>query len=156
MKSIFVIKLFIAALPGLCWSMQGLTWFEAQTKCRNNNQSLTLSTNKSSSFYWTGFYNRTSHWIKILGCYNASTLQIKNPIKFPKSSLPLCQEHCLQKKILEFAVQGNSCICLPNGFDDSKSRLLSSFCNYTCDKSLLMSSECGGESAFNIFSTGLD
>lgn len=153
MKSIYVINLFIAALPGLCWSMAGLTWFEAQRKCKNNNQSLTLSTNKSMHFYWTGFYNRTSHWIKILGCYNASRLQFKNTIKSRKPTLPHCQEHCLQKKILEFAVQGNSCICLPNGFEDSKSRLHSSFCNYTCDKSLLMSSECGGESAVNIFST---
>lgn len=52
---------------GLCWSMQGMTWFKAQSKCKNKNQSLTLSTNKSSSFYWTGTYNRTSHWIKLLG-----------------------------------------------------------------------------------------
>uniref|UniRef100_K1QIQ9 UPF0407 protein C2orf39-like protein n=1 Tax=Magallana gigas TaxID=29159 RepID=K1QIQ9_MAGGI len=50
-------------------------------------------------------------------------------------------------------IEGNSCICLPNGFDDFKNRLPPSKCTYMCDKALLMSSECGGESAFNIFST---
>lgn len=60
------LKIFFLHL-GLCWSMSKVTWFEAQTICKNKKQSLTLSTNKSSSFYWTGFYNRTSDWIKILG-----------------------------------------------------------------------------------------
>nr|XP_034307344.1 uncharacterized protein LOC105338041 [Crassostrea gigas]XP_034307345.1 uncharacterized protein LOC105338041 [Crassostrea gigas] len=153
MKSIFVITLFIAALPGLCWSMPGITWFKAQAECKNKNQALTICTNKSSTFYWTGVYNRTSHWIKLLGCYNASSVQLENEIIFSISSPPLCQEYCLQKNILEFAVKGNSCICLPNGFDDLKNRLPPSKCTYMCDKALLMSSECGGESAFNIFST---
>eukprot|EP00105_Crassostrea_gigas_P042775 XP_019926923.1 PREDICTED: uncharacterized protein LOC105338041 [Crassostrea gigas] len=133
--------------------MPRMTWFKAQAKCKNKNKTLTLSTNKSSSFYWTGTYNRTSHWIKLLGCYNASSVKLVNEIKFSISSPPLCQEYCFLKNILEFAVKGNSCICLPNGFDDFKNRLPPSKCTYMCDKALLMSSECGGESAFNIFST---
>lgn len=152
MKSIHVLSLFLAALPGLCWSMGRMTWFEAQETCRKKNQSLTLSTNISSRFYWTGVYKRTSHWIKILGCYNASSLQFKNEIKFSVASPPLCQEYCLQNSLLDFSVQGKTCVCLSSGFEDSK-RLHSSNCTYACEEGLLMSSECGGESAVNVFST---
>lgn len=47
--------------------LRAVTWFEAQTICRENKQSLTVWKNESTNFYWTGFYKKTSHWIKIIG-----------------------------------------------------------------------------------------
>lgn len=46
------------------------TWFEAQTDCRNMNQSITLNENEPEQDYWTGRYKRTSHWIKIIGIFH--------------------------------------------------------------------------------------
>lgn len=44
-----------------------VTWFDAQTICRNMNQTITLIKNESKQYYWTGLYERQSHWIKIIG-----------------------------------------------------------------------------------------
>ena len=51
-------------------SSEKLTWFEAQKLCRYKNQTLTLNQSESNQVYWTGFYKRTSHWIKIIGTCN--------------------------------------------------------------------------------------
>eukprot|EP00105_Crassostrea_gigas_P021071 XP_011440060.1 PREDICTED: uncharacterized protein LOC105337153 isoform X2 [Crassostrea gigas] len=134
---------------------EAFTWFEAQTECREKNQSLTLWKNKSTSFYWTGFYKTRSHWIKIIGCYNSSGIHtVENKeIELSISSPPLCQEHCLQDKRNWFAVQNNTCVCLSDGFDSSTNQLASSNCTYRCTSGGLLSTECGGKSAFNVFLT---
>lgn len=69
-----------------------VTWFEAQTICRSMNQSITVHTNKSADYYWTGLYERTSYWIKIIGIlikrYRIETMSHKemyNIILLPKS-----------------------------------------------------------------------
>lgn len=63
----YLYKLICSFSLVLCWSKPPITWFEAQTLCRNKNQSLSLKTNESTDFYWTGFHRKTSHWIKIIG-----------------------------------------------------------------------------------------
>lgn len=145
---------FLITLTAISQS-KAITWFEAQTKCRERNQSLTLWRNKSTSFFWTGYYKKRSHWIKIIGCYNSSGIQTpeNKEINLSKSSPPLCQEHCLQKNYSLFAVQNNICICLPDSFGSSRNQLASSNCTYTCDGGGLLSAECGGKSAFNVFLT---
>lgn len=135
--------------------LRAVTWFEAQTICRENKQSLTVWKNESTNFYWTGFYKKTSHWIKIIDCINATEIQYGNMniIELPISSPPLCQEHCLQQNIYLFAVQARKCVCLFDGFDYSKSKLDPSNCTYMCNDSTLLSTECGGETGFNVFLT---
>lgn len=154
MESVCWILYFLITLTAISLS-KSITWFEAQTKCRERNQSLTLWRNKSTNFYWTGIYKKRSHWIKIIGCYNSSDIQTaeNKEIDLSISSPPLCQEHCLQENNKLFAVQNNTCICLPDGFDSSKNQLASSVCTYTCSNDKLLSTECGGESAFNVFLT---
>lgn len=49
---------------------------------------------------------------------------------------------------------GKKCICPSYGFDNSKNKLESSYCTYMCNDTTLLSTECGGESAFNVFLTG--
>lgn len=131
------------------------TWFEAQAICREKNQSLTLRYNESTRFYWTGFYRKISFWIKIIGCYNESVMQHcgMDIFQSSKSSPPLCQEHCYQKNIFVFAVQAGKCVCLSESFDYTKNQLAASRCTYRCDEMDLLSTECGGESAFNVFLT---
>lgn len=154
MDSACWILYFLITLTAISQS-KAITWFEAQTKCRERNQSLTLWRNKSTSFFWTGYYKKRSHWIKIIGCYNSSGIQTteNKEIYLSISSPPLCQEHCLQKNYSLFAVQNNTCICLSDGFDSSRDQLASSYCPYTCTSSGLLSTECGGTSAFNVFLT---
>lgn len=62
-------NLFMISLVFDCSAKQNntVTWFEAQTICRRMNQSITVHTNKSAGYYWTGLYERTSYWIKIIG-----------------------------------------------------------------------------------------
>lgn len=153
MKIIYTTILHLAVITVLCWSKPPITWFEAQTLCRNKNQSLTLKKNESTDFYWTGFHRKTSHWIKIIGCYNASSLLHIISTELAISSPQLCQEYCLQENIHKFAVQQNTCQCLSDDFDDSQSPLSPSECKYTCENSTLLSTECGGESAFNVYFT---
>lgn len=45
------------------------------------------------------------------------------------------------------------CICLADGFDYYQNQIDPSNCNYTCKEGWLLSTECGGESAFNVFLT---
>lgn len=98
-----------------------------------------------------------------------------------KPSPPLCQEHCYQKSVSVFAVQVcytysklTHCILVPqhtmnyyflltrhrNAFAylrvsiTLKTKLAASSCVYTCDGMDFLSTECGGESAFNVFLTG--
>lgn len=49
--------------------------------------------------------------------------------------------------------QAERCICLSNSFDNFENQLLPLNCTYTCNESGLLSTECGGESAFNVFLT---
>lgn len=100
------------------------------------------------------------------------------------SSPPLCQQRCLQENIFFFALQvcklryinphfiaicagflvfhvnvfsfeqAERCICLSDSFDNFQNQLASLNCTYTCNESGLLSNECGGESAFNVFRTG--
>lgn len=135
------------------WSEKPSSWFEAQAYCRNAKQSLTLSKNQSSTFYWTGFYKRTSNWIKIIGCYSSS-LHDTDSRELSISSPLLCQEYCFEENIHMFAVKESTCVCLNGSFDDSKNRLNSSECSYKCDNTTLLSTECGGESAYSVFLTG--
>lgn len=130
-----------------------MPWFEAQTFCRNKNLSITLHKNESADYYWSGLYERTSHWIKIIGCYSESILQNRKYILSSFSSPFQCQEHCLQQSIDEFAVQGSKCVCLSPDFNVTNNQLPSSECTYTCNNSALLSTECGGNSAFNVFFT---
>lgn len=58
------IKFFFSVF---CWANSSVTWFDAQTFCRNKNLTLTLRRNASKNFYWTAFYKKTSPWIKIIG-----------------------------------------------------------------------------------------
>lgn len=51
-------------------------------------------------------------------------------------------------------VQARKCICLSDGFDYSKSKLDPSNCNYMCSDTTLLSTDCGGETSFNVFLTG--
>lgn len=134
------------------WSEKPSSWFEAQAYCRNAKQSLTLSKNQSSTFYWTGFYKRTSNWIKIIGCYSSS-LHDTDSRELSISSPLLCQEYCFEENIHMFAVKESTCVCLNGSFDDSKNRLNSSECSYKCDNTTLLSTECGGESAYSVFLT---
>lgn len=83
MKITHTIFIFIAGIAGenalkntndffgfrlvFCRVNQSVTWFEAQTFCRNKNLTLTLKKYASGNSYWTGFYKKTSHWIKIIG-----------------------------------------------------------------------------------------
>lgn len=155
------------AMISVCWLLRYLlmqavisqsrafTWFEAQTKCREKNQSLTLWKKESTSFYWTGFYRKTSYWIKIIGCYSAKLIQNDNYKNFELviSSPPLCQERCFQENVFLFAVQATICICLSDALELSTNQLTPSNCTYTCDEGGLLSTECGGKSAFNVFHT---
>lgn len=154
MKITHKILLQLAVLTALHRSTNSFTWFEAQTVCRERNQTLTLQSNESNSFYWTGFHKRLSHWIQIIGCYNASTIECEIYTELPLFSPPLCQKFCLQKEIYLFAVQRNTCLCLhAKDFDDKKNQLNPSKCAYTCNETTLLSTECGGELAFNVFLT---
>nr|XP_022297014.1 uncharacterized protein LOC111106578 isoform X3 [Crassostrea virginica] len=141
----------------ICMLARSLTWFEAQTLCRRYNQTLTLNKNESHHYYWTAFYKRTSHWIKIIGCYNESQLQ---PISVYEADLQSsspghCQEICIKKNLLLFAVQARRCVCLSNEFAYLEIQLNPLKCNYSCDNNSLFSKECGGESTFNVFITDL-
>lgn len=133
------------------------TWFEAQATCREKNQSLTLRNNESTVFYWTGFYRKISFWIKIIGCYSETAMQhgVMDIFQLSKPSPPLCQKHCYQKRVSVFAVQARKCICLSMSFDYTKNQLAASSCVYTCDEMDFLSTECGGESAFNVFLTDI-
>lgn len=73
---------FMVSLVFNCSTQQNsVTWFEAQSICRDMNQSITVHKNESADYYWTGLYERTSHWIKIIGsliiryvyCYRIDT-----------------------------------------------------------------------------------
>ncbi|XP_052681167.1 uncharacterized protein LOC128161803 isoform X2 [Crassostrea angulata] len=132
-----------------------VTWFDAQTICRNMNQTITLIKNESKQYYWTGLYERQSHWIKIIGCYNESILQYSNYTLPFVSSLFQCQEYCLQQSIDKFAVQGSKCVCLSPDFNVTKDQLLSTECTYTCSNSTLLSTECGGNLTVNVFFTDM-
>lgn len=151
MKIAHTTTLFIAVLAVFVCSKK--TWFEAQTDCRNMNQSITLNENESEQDYWTGRYKRTYHWIKIIGCYSASTFQNDNLIAISSASPFKCQEYCLQQSIYEFAVQGMKCVCLSPDFNVKNNQLPSSKCTYRCSNSALLSTECGGNTAFNVFFT---
>lgn len=155
---IYRILLHIAVLSAFCWYTNSipntLTWFEAQSICRERNQTLTLKSNESADFYWTGFYKRLSHWIKIIGCYNSSTLKYNISTNLSTLSPPLCQEYCLQRNFYFFAVQSYRCLCLSRSdFRDDTNHLNPSECRYTCNDTTLLSTECGGESAFSVFRT---
>lgn len=134
---------------------KALTWFDAQKECMEKNQSLTQRGNESTSFYWTGLYKKRSQWIKIIGCYATSEIQnvINKTFELSISSPPLCQERCLQESQYLFALQAKSCNCLSDSFDNSQNRLAPSNCTFKCNESGLLSTECGGESSFNVFLT---
>ncbi|XP_065937672.1 uncharacterized protein [Magallana gigas] len=158
MKMNYRIILHFAVLTAFCWHTNSipntLSWFEAQSICRERNQTLTLKSNESTDFYWTGFYKRLSHWIKIIGCYNSSTLKYNISTNLSLLSPPLCQEYCLQRSFYVFAVQSYRCLCLSrSGFRDDTNHLNPSECTYTCNDTTLLSTECGGESAFSVFRT---
>ncbi|XP_078309595.1 uncharacterized protein LOC111105805 [Crassostrea virginica] len=142
---------------GICMQSEGWTWFKAQDQCRNLTQTLPLSKNEANKFYWTGFYKRISHWIKILGCYNESAVSGSKEFVFnlSSSSPGFCQETCMGKDFYLFAVQGKTCVCLSSDFNISQNQLPPLICNYTCNNSMLLSKECGGESAYNVFLTDL-
>lgn len=127
--------IFIAVIEVFCWANPSVTWFQAQTFCRTKNLTLTLRKNASKNFYWTAFYQKTSPWIKIIGCYKESSiLKYKNnSTKMSISSPPLCQEYCLRNNIHKFAVQQNTCICLSDRFNDNADQLFSSNCSYTAN-----------------------
>lgn len=60
-------------------------------------------------------------------------------------------EYILSQSLFD---QNKTCICLSDGFDSSTNQLASSNCTYTCTRGGLLSTECGGTSAFNVFLTG--
>lgn len=123
------------------------------------------------------------------GCYNESQLQ---PISVYEADLQSsspghCQEICIKKNLLLFAVQvsfyfkktthttvprysfyyaaqvwfydflcqARRCVCLSNEFAYLEIQLNPLKCNYSCDNNSLFSKECGGESTFNVFITGI-
>lgn len=155
MKITHTTYIFIAGIAVFCRVNQSVTWFEAQTFCRKKNLTLTSKRNASGNSYWTGFYKKTSHWIKIIGCYNSSSIQqyISRSTNFSISSPALCQEYCLQKDIYKFAIQGITCVCLSNEFNDNGGQLSPSKCGFMCDNCTLLTNECGGDSAYNVFYT---
>nr|XP_034304425.1 uncharacterized protein LOC105340218 isoform X1 [Crassostrea gigas] len=153
MKITHTTTLFIAVIT--VFDCSKVTWFKAQKICRDMNQSITLHKNESDKYYWTGLYNRTSHWIKIIGCYSESILQYSNYTLPFVSSLFQCQEYCLQQSTDKFAVQGSKCVCLSPNFDATENQLPSSECTYTCGNSTLLSTECGGNLTVNVFFTDM-
>lgn len=56
--------------------------------------------------------------------------------------------------IFNFIYQLNTCVCLSDGFDDNKGQLPASNCSFICDNCTLLTNECGGVSAYNVFYTG--
>lgn len=63
----FYVFLMVSLVFDCSPQKKSVTWFDAQTICRNMNQSITLNINESVEQYWTGLYERQSHWIKIIG-----------------------------------------------------------------------------------------
>ncbi|XP_061186981.1 uncharacterized protein LOC133195129 [Saccostrea echinata] len=149
-STMMVVIIIVMHVPGFILSKH-FTWFKAQEKCRDLNESLTLNETQPGKPYWTGYYKRQSRWIKIIGCYNESDVRISDYQQYSltSSSPGLCQELCLVQNWSLFAIQAKLCICLPHALDVLP--LIPNMCNYTCDNSLLLASECGGESSFNVF-----
>lgn len=52
--------------------------------------------------------------------------------------------------------QKNTCVCLSDQFNDNAVQFSSSKCSFMCDEVTLLTAECGGDKAFNVFYTGLN
>lgn len=50
----------------------------------------------------------------------------------------------------------NTCVCLSDQFNDNAVQFSSSKCSFMCDEVTLLTAECGGDKAFNVFYTGLN
>lgn len=55
-----------------------------------------------------------------------------------------------------FFNQQKTCVCLSDRFPDNAGQLGPSKCSFMCDKVTLLTAECGGDKAFNVFYTGLN
>ena len=61
---------------------------------------------------------------------------------------------CCSSLIFPFLCQAMRCVCLSSNFSDLQNQLVPLKCNYSCNNSVLLTEECGGEWTFNVFMTG--
>ncbi|XP_062571201.1 uncharacterized protein LOC134233238 [Saccostrea cucullata] len=130
-------------------------WFDAQQLCRNSSKRLTTNASDSMDFIWTGRHKIFSQWIKILGCYKDSSLRgelIINMTDLEYPSIGLCQEHCLRRNYSVYAIKATECVCLQKDFKGIQ--LSWDECDRDClNADDILSTECGGDEAFTVFST---
>ncbi|XP_055999501.1 uncharacterized protein LOC125655776 isoform X2 [Ostrea edulis] len=137
----------------------GYTWFEAREACQEKNDSLTIKKAQSDGYYWTGNYKRISKWIKLIGCCKMTDVTAVRIFNMVNSSAGLCQELCGSDDYATFAVQSGSCFCLNNDYlNRMMSTTSATLCNFTCNNHFddVLSTECGGNTTVNVFSTGTE
>ncbi|XP_062613606.1 uncharacterized protein LOC134275345 [Saccostrea cucullata] len=156
MKEIGIIINVIVCCINVKGNIETYNWFDAQQLCRNSSKRLTTNASGSMDFIWTGRHKRFSQWIKILGCYKDSSLRgglIINMTDLEYPSIGLCQEHCLRRHYSVYAMKATECVCLQKDFKGI--HLPWDECDRHClnENDDILSTECGGKEAFNVFST---
>ncbi|XP_048742224.2 uncharacterized protein LOC125655765 isoform X2 [Ostrea edulis] len=130
------------------------TWYGAQKTCQEKNDSLTIQKTESDEYYWMGYHKKISSWIKLIGCYSDQDIPNKNTKHFNmfNSSAGLCQEYCTSDGYAYFAVKSRRCHCLMVLPTTHSTKPL---CSFGCDNKFddKLSTECGGDTAFNVFAT---
>ncbi|XP_055999506.1 uncharacterized protein LOC125655765 isoform X3 [Ostrea edulis] len=131
------------------------TWYGAQKTCQEKNDSLTIQERKSDEYYWTGYHERISKWIKLIGCYYDQDIVNYKHFNMFNSSAGLCQEYCTSDGYAYFAIKSRRCHCLmvlPTTHSTIPHKPL---CNFSCENKFddKLSTECGSNMAFNVFGT---
>ncbi|XP_062615156.1 uncharacterized protein LOC134276892 [Saccostrea cucullata] len=155
-KIAYVLAMLVASnkgSPSARWN-----WFDAQNYCKSANSTLTIHTSVQGPSYWTGRYQRISHWIKLLGCFEDTDVlkYADENITMENITAGFCQGMCMKSKKTIFAIKNRTCLCLRrrvqrNGRNASE-------CNFTCANHIdsKFTKECGGVNAFNVFKSKKD
>nr|XP_034315822.1 uncharacterized protein LOC109618528 [Crassostrea gigas] len=148
---------------GTASSIAQTNWTNAYWQCRTEGKILSnLQTHPllNESYFWTGHYTRLSEWIKIIGCFEETSVNplIKKSYDMYFPSVGRCQEVCLASNYSVFGVQLNKCVCLEKipgqGSRGSNECSLSCSENYSAATNIRFQNECGGHQTYNLFKSG--
>ncbi|XP_052677116.1 uncharacterized protein LOC128158361 isoform X2 [Crassostrea angulata] len=163
----FLIILSITTLftecNGTASSIAQTNWTNAYWQCRTEGKILSnmgAHALFNESYFWTGHYIRFSEWIKIIGCFEESSVNsfTKKSYRMHFPSAGRCQEVCLTSNYSVFGVQGNRCVCLEQipgqGSRGANDCSLSCPGNYSAETNIKFEHDCGGHQTYNLFKSG--
>ncbi|XP_055999508.1 uncharacterized protein LOC125663541 isoform X2 [Ostrea edulis] len=153
-RSIFVFLCLLSVKDITILSQKSWNWFQAQEECKANEDTLKSSDlNGSNEEYWTGFYQRYSSLIGILGCFEYTGKEQREVTDYNMRhpSAGLCQELCSKVDSEIFGIQLNTCRCFPK--KPSVAPVSSVDCDKACPKSTQRErfGECGGSKTFTLY-----